>query len=289
MPETSPDRAGRVVSALACEGRVRVLVAVMDGPAISLARRHHLGPSAARLGAEGLVAAALLSSQLKGEERHTINIYGEEPAFELMIDLWAEGPLRARMSPADLAPVTWFRGIMAVLKFLGNKELYRGIAPIEDETIESALQRYFTQSVQSDGRVRILAELDPQGQPTFAAGILVERLPDMDPEEFAALFDKPLQTDFRTQMTNFAFGQLAGGPVEVLDHRDYAYQCPCSRERILDMLQGLGPQEIQGILSDPGHAEVTCHFCNTTYRIDAPTLRALLPETPKETLKETPQ
>ena len=48
---------GRFLVALACDGRVRVMCAVMEGPADELRARHTLEPTAARLGAEGLVAA----------------------------------------------------------------------------------------------------------------------------------------------------------------------------------------------------------------------------------------
>lgn len=273
-----PSRPGRVVSALACDRRVRVLVAVLDGPAEELRLRHELGPEAARLAAEGLVAAALLSSQLKGDERHTVNLYGEQPRFELMVDLWADGRLRARFTPAEIPPTQRFDGLLAVLKFLGNRELYRGLADIRGESIEGALSRYYAQSVQVDARIRVAAGLAPDGRIGFACGILVERLPGMEGEEFAALFDRALGDDLEALMTGFAFGQLGGEEVEVLDHLDLAFRCPCSRERVLGMLKSLGADELATILEEDGRAEVTCHFCNTAYEVQAPELAALLAE-----------
>jgi molecular chaperone Hsp33 len=267
---------GRIVSALACERRARVLVAVMHGPARELARRHHLGPGAARLASEGLVAAALLSSQLKGEERHTVNVYGEAPRFQLMVDLWAGGTLRARFEPADFAGTDRFRGLIAVLKFVDGRETWRGLADIHDETLEGALHRYYAASVQVDARVRILAELDDEELPAFAAGVLVERFPDMDPETFSGLFDQALTEDFRSLMTGFAFGQLGGQSVEVLDWQDVRYRCPCSRERVLNMLRLLGAAELQELLENQGAAEVTCHFCNEAYHVPAEELQAIL-------------
>jgi len=267
-----------MVSALACEGKVRVLVVLLDGPCEELRQRHHLGPAAARLGAEGLIAAALLSSQIKGDERLTVNLYGERPKFELMVDVWSDGRLRARFQPAQLTPIVRFRGLFAALKYVGSREVYRGIADVDDEDVESALQRYFVRSVQVDGRVRVLVELGADGRVAFAGGILVERFPDMDAEEFAQLFDEPLRQDFRALMTGFAFGALAGQPVEVLDHRDLVYRCPCSRARVLQMLQSLGATELASMLEEEGKAEVTCHFCNTVWTVDRPELVQLLDE-----------
>ncbi len=276
MSSPPASRLGRTVSALACDRKVRVLVTVMDGPADELCQRHRLGPEAARVASEGLVAAALLSSQIKGEERHTVNLYGETPRFELMVDLWADGRLRARFQPDEIPPTAQFRGLLAVIKFLGSRELYRGIADIADETVESALQRYFIRSVQVDARVRVAAEVDPDGRVRFAAGMLVERFPDMDADEFAARFDGPMAEEFRSLMAEFAFGQLAGEEVEVLDFQDLRYQCPCSKDRVIGMLASLGASELATMLEEDGKAEVTCHFCNTVYQVSRVELAELL-------------
>ena len=269
-------RKGRLVRALACDRAVRVLAVVADGPAREVVRRHGLGGGAALAACEGLVAAVLLSSQVKGEERITIEVKGDQPAFSMDADVWGDGPLRARFSPTWLPPFTGFTGLLGAVRTLHGKELYRGVSLVEGESFEQALARYFTRSEQTDGRVRILAELDAEGLPSFVAGLLVERMPGMDPEEFAALFDQPLQGDFKALMTGFAFGQLAGQPVEVLDARDLEFRCTCSQERVQSILQALGPAELADMLDKEGAAEVTCHFCNTKYAIDADTLRALI-------------
>ncbi|MCK6506404.1 Hsp33 family molecular chaperone HslO [Myxococcota bacterium] len=269
-------RKGRLVRALACERAVRVLAVVADGPAREVVRRHGLGEGAAQAACEGLVAAVLLSSQVKGEERITIEVKGDRPAFSMQADVWGEGPLRARFSPTWLPAFQDFSGLLGAVRTLHGRELYRGVSQVEDESFEHALARFFTRSEQVDGRVRILAELDAEGLPSFVAGLLVERLPGMDPEEFAALFDQPLRGDFKALMTGFAFGQLAGQPVEVLDARDLEFRCTCSQERVQGMLQALGPEELADMLEKDGGAEVTCHFCNTRYTVDAAWLRAAL-------------
>lgn len=269
---------GRILYALMLDRRVRVLVAVMTGPADEVRRRHGLGPSAAVLAAEGLVAAALLSSQLKGEERHTVNLYGEDPKFELLADLWADGRLRARFQPADLPPVERFQGLLAVLKFLGSHELYRGMAEVQDERIGGALQRYFQTSVQISNRVRIQAEVDDAGRVVFAAGLLIEPLPGVDLGELHASLDPAMEQDFRSLVVGVAAEQLAGQPLELLEAVDYSYDCPCSRDRVLGMLRTLGPDELMTMLEEDQGAEVTCNFCNERYRMDAAELGALIHE-----------
>jgi molecular chaperone Hsp33 len=50
------------------------------------------------------------------------------------------------------------------------------------------------------------------------------------------------------------------------------FSCGCSREKVVQMLRSLGAAEIDGILTELGSAEVTCHFCNEVYRVEGPEL-----------------
>lgn len=261
---------GRFLVALACDGRVRVMSAVLFGPADELRERHQLDRDGARLAAEGLVASVLLASHIKGEERLTVDV--RSPDFTFVADVDAVGTLRGRLQPVSVQPGGSFTGVISVLKSLGRKELYRGHADVVSERFEGALQRYLTASQQVDARVRIEADVGPDGTVDFAAGLVVERLPDMPADEFAALFDAPLRADFKALMTGFAFGQLAGGQLEVLGSQDFRFQCSCSRERVVGMLRALGRDEVLDIHREQGRAEVTCQYCNERYVIGGPEL-----------------
>jgi molecular chaperone Hsp33 len=150
------------------------------------------------------------------------------------------------------------------------------VAEVQVERFEGALQRYLTSSQQVDGRVRIESAVADDGRVTFAAGLLLERLPHMEPDAFNDLVDAALTGDFRELMTGFAFGRLAGGPVEVLGSQEVVFQCSCSRERVVGMLRALGTVELVSLLEEQGRAEVTCHFCNTTYAVERPELAAMI-------------
>ncbi len=280
MNSTEP--AGRLVTALAGDRTLRVLVAVLHGPAREMCRRHGLDPAASRLASEGLVAAALLGSQLKGREQLAVNVFGEDPEFRLNVDLRDEGAIRGRLEPAALGADAnephAFRGLIAVIKHLGDEELYRGIAEVEGGDVERALQGFFDRSLQVDGKVRVEAEASDDGQVVLAAGMLAERLPDLDPGVFQASVVEPMREDFRGLMTAFAFGQLAGDEVEVMESREVVFRCTCSRERVLGMLRAHGPVELAQMRAEDDGAEVTCHFCNEVYAVSGQELDALLAE-----------
>jgi molecular chaperone Hsp33 len=42
----------------------------------------------------------------------------------------------------------------------------------------------------------------------------------------------------------------------------------CSRERVSNMLRGLGREEADGIIAERGEIEVACDFCGQQYRFD---------------------
>ncbi|HYP84031.1 Hsp33 family molecular chaperone HslO [Variovorax sp.] len=46
------------------------------------------------------------------------------------------------------------------------------------------------------------------------------------------------------------------------------FRCTCSRERVAQMIRGLGVQEAEGILAERGDVEVGCDFCGKQYRFD---------------------
>jgi molecular chaperone Hsp33 len=47
------------------------------------------------------------------------------------------------------------------------------------------------------------------------------------------------------------------------------FACTCSRERVGNMIRGLGQPEADSILEEQGQIEVGCDFCGQQYRFDA--------------------
>ena len=47
------------------------------------------------------------------------------------------------------------------------------------------------------------------------------------------------------------------------------FACTCSRERVANMLRGLGAEEAESILAERSEIEVGCEFCGQQYRFDA--------------------
>jgi molecular chaperone Hsp33 len=269
-------RTGRFIRGFVHDRKVRFLAAVADGPAEVLRSNHQLVGAASVLAAEGLVANVLLSAYIKGEERILLEIAGTRPHFSYSGEARSDGMVRGRFSPSQMASAEHLEGRLIAIKWDAHKELYRGIAQVNHPSMEGALQAYLSQSQQSPGLVRLEASAREDNRVDFAAGLLVEMIPEcMEPEEFQALVGPLAQADLRDVMTQFAFGELLGETIEILEVRDLRFQCRCSRERVERTLRALGPEEMRSLIEDPGYAEVTCHFCNATYRLETEEIEAL--------------
>lgn len=277
MP-TGRARIGRQIRAFAHGGKVRLLAVVAPGPAEEAAIRHDLRSGAIRLSAEGLVASALLASQIKGEERLTVQIQAERPVFSFMAEVREGGLIRARFTPEIMGPTDDFRGMMLSIKTLGSKELYRGITPIQDQGMGEALEHSLRESSQLRARVRIGSAIDSHGKVTFAAGLLLEAMPDTSEEDFEQWVDGVLANPLVELCNELAFARFGGEQIELLEALDLQYQCTCSKERVERTLRALGADDLEDLLAEQGQAEASCHFCNERYVLDATELRLVIAE-----------
>jgi molecular chaperone Hsp33 len=277
---------GRLHRGLVADRAVRFLAVELGSLGELTRTRHELGPEAARIAAEGLVSAALMSAYIKGSERITLQIQGERPRFNFACDVDAEGGLRAQLSPGELAPTEKgaLRGLLLAIKADAKREIYRGITRLDDETLEVALRSHLAGSDQVEVFLRIGTLQTEDGQVIFAGGLLVERLPE-DPnlpsigiEAFRARFAGIEEPPVEELLTSLAFGHILDEPVELLDNRSLVWRCSCSQARIEAVLRDLPSQELIEMLEEDRGAEVTCHFCNIAYRVDETRLAQLITE-----------
>jgi molecular chaperone Hsp33 len=274
------DRAGRLVRAFAGDRTVRLVVVEAAQAAERTRVSHGLGPDAALLAAEGVVATALMSAHIKGEERITLQIQASEPRFAFMGEIDAEGFVRARLTPSDAHPHGVIDGMLLAIKADAKQELYRGLTEVKRARLDQTLAEHLRTSQQVDAVLRIHAELGEDGRIKFAGGFLVERLPvdarypSVTPEEFEERYRELRTADVPDVFTEIAFGGLQGGKVELLEERLVQWRCRCSQEKVEAMLGSLGLQELEEMKAEGG-AEVTCHFCNTAWKVTAQRLGEL--------------
>lgn len=255
-----------------------MLAVDVTGAALHTRDVHDLAPGATVLAGQGLVAAALLGSGVKGEERVALQWQLTQPHAAFYGEVDGGGAVRARMSPAALrvARLDALSGMQLVIKSVGVREVYRGVTRIERESVEHALAGHLHSSDQVETLLRIGA-LEPTGAGR-AAGVLVQRMPgaDEDGAPFSARYGFLADGPAAAWVDEVRAGTLGGHALDVLEERTVVWRCGCTRQRVEAMLAGLAPEELRAMLEEDDGAEVSCHFCTETYTFDGAALQGLL-------------
>ena len=241
--------------------------------------RHDLREASTKICTEGILASYLLASQIKGEEKLTIQILSQTPKASFMADINAQGELRAKLTPNDLPTSTSkLDGVLVVIKHNKQKELYRGVTNIEDCDIAQALHHNLTQSAQVDTIIQFFISQDKE-KIHRALGIILERLPPTEDLPFLTteqFYERYQNLTKQEVWEGLSERKLRGSTLHDLSTKPVSWQCRCSRSKVKSMLFSLGKKELQGIMNDIGFAEVTCHFCNEQVNIDSAELQQLI-------------
>jgi molecular chaperone Hsp33 len=227
---------------------------------------------------DGPVKLAVAEVQPDLAFRATAKVMGEMPAdarLEAMLNVHGRGRCAITLDPRDKLP---------------GQQPYQGVVPLHGDRREplqelsQVLEHYMLQSEQLDTRLVLAANDD------IAAGLLIQRLPveggiggarredaigvnedfnriahltaTLTREELLTLDADKVLHRLYWEETLRRFEPLAGpsGP---------RFACTCSRERVGNMLRGLGRDEVDDIVEEQGRVEIACEFCGTRYHFDA--------------------
>ena len=176
-------------------------------------------------------------------------------------------------------------------KFPGQQP-YQGVVPLHGdrrekiEKLSEVLEHYMLQSEQLDTKLVLAADSK------VAAGLLIQRLPlEGEGNLAASLVSRANEDEIGLNEDYNRISILAGSltreellelDVDAILHRLFweervlrfepqtpRFACTCSRERVANMIRGLGRQEAEGILAERGEIDVGCEFCGQQYRFDA--------------------
>jgi molecular chaperone Hsp33 len=232
-------------------------------------------PSALReLLGEMMAAAALLSATLKYSGRLILQMQGDGPVTLAVVECSHDLIMRATANWEGEVKAGTLRQMLGAGRFAITIEpekgqAYQGIVELEGHGVAEALERYMTRSEQLDTRIWLAADKG------FAAGMLLQRLPEGKGSDEDA-WNRAVQL-----AATLARRELLALPVRKIIHRLYHgedlrlfepqpvyFFCPCSRERVADMLRLLGRDEVGNLLDERGLIEVDCEFCSRTYSFD---------------------
>ncbi|MCE4556035.1 Hsp33 family molecular chaperone HslO [Roseateles cellulosilyticus] len=199
--------------------------------------------------------------------------------LEAMMNLHGQGRCAITLDPKDRLP---------------GQQPYQGVVPLHGDQREplqkmsEVLEHYMLQSEQLDTKLVLAANGD------IAAGLLIQRLPvegegnlegrrNEDDIGLSDAFNRIsmlaatltaeelLTLDADTVLRRLFWEET----VTRFEPQTPRFACTCSRERVGQMLLGLGREEADSVLAERGDIEIGCDFCGRHYRFDAVDVGAL--------------
>ncbi|MBJ6361252.1 Hsp33 family molecular chaperone HslO [Paenibacillus sp. GCM10012307] len=274
--------------------KVRVLAVRSTNLTDELRRRHNTLPTATAALGRTAAAGALMGAMLKGKEKLTIQVKGDGPLGQIVVDANADGDVRGYVDhpdvhlasnsqgKLDVAGAVGRSGYLHIIKDLGLRDPYRGSVPLISGELAEDFTYYFATSEQTPSAVGLGVLVDTDGSVIQAGGFIVQLLPGLTDGEITqlerrlsvmppvtALLD---QGESPEELLRIAVGE----DLKVMETMPIRFACKCSKERVGATLVSLGEHELRQLIEDDEQAEVICHFCNEVYTFDRNDLQILL-------------
>jgi molecular chaperone Hsp33 len=258
-----------------------------------------------------LTGAVLMGLQLKNKsDKLTVQFKGDGPAGEILVTANGDGIVKGYISNPDVdlplksngkLDVGGAVGIgtLTVIKDLGLREPYVGRIDLVSGEIGDDLTAYFFLSEQQSTSVALGVRVNTDYTTLSAGGMIIQMLPDADPESVAALEKllddmTPISTLIE-EVVNQSAGKTEEAimdclldrvfnplpdefAVERLEYREIGWNCDCSIERLEQVVISIGSKDLKQIIEEDKKAELVCQFCETKYQFDKDHLEKLLKE-----------
>ncbi|MCP1339207.1 Hsp33 family molecular chaperone HslO [Idiomarina sp. M1R2S28] len=237
----------------------------------TLLRGHDYPAPVQELLGQMMAAVSLLTATLKFEGHIAVQLQGDGPLNFIAVngnhnqELRGIARLKSELGATDLQSMIG-KGQLVITLTPDTGERYQGVVSADADSISAMLENYFEQSEQLHTRVWLHADGE------HAAGMLLQRLP-------ATGKDLTGFEHLATLTNTITAKEIYTLPAEELLHRLYheekvhlypsqsvSFVCGCSRERTLEALASVSPEEIQEILAEEGEIMMRCDYCLTEYR-----------------------
>ena len=256
-------------------------------------RVHNLSRTATAALGRLLTGASIMGCMLKNErDSLTATIKGGGPLGTVMAVARANGtvkgyvdnpdlelPLRAD-GKLDVGRAVGKSGQLTIIKDMGMKEPYVGMVNLRSGEIGEDLAMYFTASEQTPSLVSV--GVLTNNTVVSAGGLVVQIMPGcseiaLKSIEYSAPMFMNISSTIQEYGLNGAYQQLLSHlEPEIIGTARPRYLCDCSRERFERGLISLGRDELTDLINEDHGAELSCHFCNRTFRFTEKQLVSLL-------------
>jgi len=254
-----------------------------------------------------MVASALLTATIKITGSIIMQVQGDGPISLLVVecrpknmgdqnkgDEWRSryelrgmAQWKGEVPAGDLAARFGSGRLVITIDPGPGMERYQGIVELTGSTLAEAIDAYLERSEQLPTRMWLAADNKQ------AAGLLLQRLPGSEADEehwnrlamlASTITDQELLELEGREVLHRLFHEE---DLQLFPEEPVAFHCTCSRERVANVLRGMGHEEVVDIIQSEGAVEVDCEFCNMHYRFDAVDAEQLFVEQPQPEVGKT--
>ena len=276
------------------DGMVRGLLLTATNTVAKAAAIHCTSPVATAALGRSLMGTAMMGAMLKQEDASvTVTIDGGGPIGRIVcvadhnsVRGCVDNPKLEMPNRPDgklaVGMAVGNEGRMSVVKDMGMKNPYVGQVQLFSGEIAEDFATYYVQSEQTP-TLQSLGVLVHDDIVLSAGGVLLQPMPGCPDSIISELeLRSPLMADVSRELCYEPMADLAqkwfdGLKYVVLGESELEYRCNCSRSRMERALITLGEKELTSMIQDEQEgAELTCHFCKSSYQFTQHDLIRLL-------------
>lgn len=298
----------QIIKFLAYDGKISVICANTTKLVEKARNIHDLSPVATAAFGRMLTITSIMACEMKNQkDKLTVQIKGNGPINTMLTTAnnfpkvkgyvgnpHVDIPLN-EFEKLDVGGAVGFEGYINVIKDIGLKEPYIGIAPLTSGEIADDFANYFVNSEQRNSAVALGVLVNKDGVKS-AGGYLINPMPDATEEEISKVEQAIFQAgaiskmlDQELSLEEIAKKITGDNNAKIIEENIIPiYECDCSKEKMADGIASIGKEELRDIIEEDGKAELLCHFCNTTYNFNKEELEKIINDIEKSKLLKLP-
>lgn len=269
-------------------GQIRGAVVYASQMIAEMQKNHNLGVLESLILGHTYLAATLMTTNIKGADRLSIQIDCSGPVKGLVVEANAFGEVRGYLKNVPI-PVTqemedfntspfFGAGFLSVTKSLESaKSPFTGQVILKHGSIAKDISYYYLKSEQIPTAFHLSVQFNKEGRVVGAGGLFLQVLPGADENDVISMETKvaemsSLGTVFSQgkKADDFALEYFSKTDIQILGNRKVAFMCHCGKEKIGRLLTMFSPEEFDDIKKNgPFPLEVACHYCGTRYEFSA--------------------
>jgi molecular chaperone Hsp33 len=231
------------------------------------------------------LGAALMSANLKGNDRLALQVECSGPIKGFSVEVNAFGEVRGYLKQVpipidkplesfDLSPF-FGAGFLSVTKYLEDaKQPFTGKVMMEYGRLAKDLAVYYLQSEQLSTSFSLSVVFDRQGNVEGAGGLMLQAMPGADDELLSHVSEKVHALESLGKVVRkehfpqqWIKDNFAAFDPKLLSSRGIEFMCHCNDDRISAVLAMLKPDDLKDMaVNGPFPIEICCHYCNTMYQ-----------------------